>query len=108
MPRQARHLGILLAWLSQATMLRVFVDDCLEKVMRGELTPDIAAMAKLLGSEMQGKLLDEILQLHGGYGFMSEYKISRAGRCPCRSDSWRHFGNHERNYRSYALKCVVA
>ncbi|HXR00859.1 MAG TPA: acyl-CoA dehydrogenase family protein [Pseudomonas sp.] len=63
---------------AQATMLRVFVDDCLEKVMRGELTPEIAAMAKLLGSEMQGKLLDEFLQLHGGYGFMSEYKISRA------------------------------
>ncbi|WP_296261297.1 MULTISPECIES: acyl-CoA dehydrogenase family protein [unclassified Pseudomonas] len=63
---------------AQATMLRVFVDDCLDKVMRGELTPDIAAMAKLLGSEMQGKLLDEFLQLHGGYGFMSEYKISRA------------------------------
>ncbi|MBW0238457.1 acyl-CoA dehydrogenase family protein [Pseudomonas sp. D1HM] len=63
---------------AQATMLRVFVDDCLAKVMRGELTPEIAAMAKLLGSEMQGKLLDEFLQLHGGYGFMSEYKISRA------------------------------
>lgn len=63
---------------AQASMLRVFVDDCLAKVMRGELTPEIAAMAKLLGSEMQGKLLDEFLQLHGGYGFMSEYKISRA------------------------------
>ena len=63
---------------AQATMLRVFVDDCLAKVMRGELAPDVAAMAKLLGSEMQGKLLDEFLQLHGGYGFMSEYKISRA------------------------------
>ncbi|VVP93302.1 MULTISPECIES: acyl-CoA dehydrogenase family protein [Pseudomonas] len=63
---------------AQVTMLRVFVDDCLAKVMRGELTPEIAAMAKLLGSEMQGKLLDEFLQLHGGYGFMSEYKISRA------------------------------
>jgi alkylation response protein AidB-like acyl-CoA dehydrogenase len=63
---------------AQATMLRVFVDDCLEKVMRGALAPDVAAMAKLLGSEMQGKLLDEFLQLHGGYGFMSEYKISRA------------------------------
>ncbi|WP_305826423.1 acyl-CoA dehydrogenase family protein [Pseudomonas aeruginosa] len=63
---------------AQATMLRVFVDDCLAKVMRGELSADVAAMAKLLGSEMQGKLLDEFLQLHGGYGFMSEYKISRA------------------------------
>ncbi|WP_313054311.1 acyl-CoA dehydrogenase family protein [Pseudomonas lopnurensis] len=63
---------------AQATMLRVFVDDCLGKVMRGELPPEVAAMAKLVGSEMQGRLLDEFLQLHGGYGFMSEYKISRA------------------------------
>ena len=63
---------------AQATMLRVFVDDCLAKAMRGELTAEVGAMCKLLGSEMQGKLLDELLQLHGGYGFMSEYKIGRA------------------------------
>jgi len=63
---------------AQATMLRAFVDHCLALVMRGELAPDVAAMAKLNGSEMQGRLLDELLQLHGGYGFMSEYKISRA------------------------------
>lgn len=63
---------------AQATMLRVFVDDCLAKAMRGELSAEVGAMCKLLGSEMQGKVLDELLQLHGGYGFMSEYKISRA------------------------------
>lgn len=63
---------------SQATMLRVFVDNCLERVMRDDLPADVAAMAKLMGSELQGKMLDELLQLHGGYGFMSEYKISRA------------------------------
>lgn len=63
---------------AQATMLRVFVDDCLGKAMRGELSPEVGAMCKLVGSEMQGKVLDELLQLHGGYGFMSEYKISRA------------------------------
>ena len=63
---------------AQATMLRVFVDDCLGMVMRGELTAEVAAMVKLLGSELQGKLLDELLQLYGGYGYMSEYKISRA------------------------------
>lgn len=63
---------------AQATMLRVFVDDCLAKAMRGELTPEVGAMCKLLGSEMQGRVLDELLQLHGGYGFMSEYKVSRA------------------------------
>jgi acyl-CoA dehydrogenase len=63
---------------AQATMLRVFVDDCLAKAMRSELTPEVGAMCKLMGSEMQGKVLDELLQLHGGYGFMSEYKVSRA------------------------------
>ena len=63
---------------AQATMLRVFVDDCLAKAMRGELSAEVGAMCKLMGSEMQGKILDELLQLHGGYGFMSEYMISRA------------------------------
>lgn len=63
---------------ANATMLRVFVDHCLRLLLEGTLSPDIAAMAKLLGAEMQGRLLDEMLQLHGGYGFMSEYKISRA------------------------------
>lgn len=63
---------------AQATMLRVFVDDCLRQAMAGTLSPEVGAMCKLLGSEMQGKVLDELLQLHGGYGFMSEYKISRA------------------------------
>jgi len=63
---------------AQATMLRVFVDDCLGKAMRGELTAEVGAMCKLLGSEMQGRVLDELLQLHGGYGFMSEYTVSRA------------------------------
>ena len=63
---------------AQATMLRVFVDDCLAKAMCGELTAEVGAMCKLLGSEMQGKILDELLQLHGGYGFMSEYKVARA------------------------------
>lgn len=59
-------------------MLRAFVDECLGEVMEGQLTPEKAAMAKLMGSEMQGRLLDQFLQLHGGYGFMSEYKVARA------------------------------
>jgi acyl-CoA dehydrogenase len=63
---------------AQFVMLRAFVDACLEKVMCDELSADEAAMAKLVGSEMQGKLLDEFLQLHGGYGFMNEYRVSRA------------------------------
>ena len=63
---------------AQATMLRAFVDECLHMLLEKRLTPDRAAMAKLVASEMQNRLLDEFLQLHGGYGFMSEYKVSRA------------------------------
>ncbi|GAA7766934.1 acyl-CoA dehydrogenase [Cupriavidus sp. SHE] len=63
---------------ANATMLRAFVDECLGRAMRGELTAETGAMCKLMGSELQGKLLDELLQLHGGYGFMSEYMIGRS------------------------------
>ena len=63
---------------SQAVMLRTFVDDCLAKHIKGSLTPELAAMAKLVSTEMQNKLLDDFLQLHGGYGYMREYRVSRA------------------------------
>ena len=68
----------LAAAKAEATMLRAFVDECLAEVMEDTLSGEKAAMAKLMGSEMQGRLLDQFLQLHGGYGFMSEYKIARA------------------------------
>jgi acyl-CoA dehydrogenase len=63
---------------AQSEMFRVFADDCLAQHMQGKLTADRAAMAKLIGSEMLNRLLDEFLQLHGGYGYMSEYAIGRA------------------------------
>ena len=63
---------------AQAAMFRVFVDDCLALHLKGELTAERAAMAKLLGPEMQGRLLDDFVQLHGGYGFMAEYPVARA------------------------------
>ena len=63
---------------AQAVMYRVFTDHCLALHLKRELTPDMAAMAKLLGSEMQSKVLDELLQLHGGYGYTREYGIGRA------------------------------
>ena len=63
---------------AQSEMFRVFADHCLELHLRGALTPERAAMAKLTGSEMQGRLLDDFLQLHGGYGYMREYPIARA------------------------------
>ncbi|GAA3989653.1 acyl-CoA dehydrogenase family protein [Comamonas faecalis] len=63
---------------AQATMLRVFVDDCMALHMRRELTPERAAMVKLNATALQNKLLDEFLQLHGGYGYMTEYQVGRA------------------------------
>ena len=57
---------------------RVFLDRCLELVLDGKLDTTTAAMVKLWTSEMQGKVLDALLQLHGGYGFMWEYPITRA------------------------------
>lgn len=57
---------------------RAFLDRCLEMVLEGNLDATTAAMVKLWTSEMQGRVLDELLQLHGGYGFMWEYPITRA------------------------------
>ena len=63
---------------ARTQMLRVFIDDCIQKLLDKELIPEIAAMAKLTSAELHGQLLDELLQLHGGYGYMSEYDVGRA------------------------------
>lgn len=63
---------------AQATMLRVFVDDCIALHMHRELTADRAAIVKLNATTLQNQLLDVLLQLHGGYGYMAEYGIGRA------------------------------
>lgn len=63
---------------ARSTMLRVFVDRCLEMHVAGELSAIDAAMAKMLASEIQSEVLDTCLQLHGGYGYMWEYPIARA------------------------------
>ena len=62
----------------QASMLRVFVDHCLALHLRGQLSVDRSAEVKLVASGMQNRLLDEFLQAHGGYGYMSVYAIGRA------------------------------
>lgn len=53
-----------------------FIDQCLARLVRGDLDAVGGAQAKLWASEMQGRVADTCLQLHGGYGFMSEYEIS--------------------------------
>lgn len=59
-------------------MLRAFLDDCLAKLLTGTLPADVAAMAKLMATEIQSRILDELLQLHGGYGFTRDFGIARA------------------------------
>jgi alkylation response protein AidB-like acyl-CoA dehydrogenase len=56
----------------------VYVDRCVEALNAGELSAEDAAVAKWWCSEMQGRVLDRCLQLHGGYGYMNEYPIARA------------------------------
>ena len=57
---------------------RVFVDRCLELHLQGKLDVPTAAMLKYWGTDLQCKVIDECVQLHGGYGFMWEYPIARA------------------------------
>ena len=57
---------------------RVFIDRCIEELLEGTLTPEVAAMAKWWSSDLQKRVVDECVQLHGGYGYMLEYPIARA------------------------------
>ncbi|WP_447749315.1 acyl-CoA dehydrogenase family protein [Pseudomonas nicosulfuronedens] len=62
---------------STAVIARAFVDDCMVKVLKGELSGETAAIAKWWSTEQNCKVIDECLQLHGGYGYMLEYPIAR-------------------------------
>jgi alkylation response protein AidB-like acyl-CoA dehydrogenase len=55
-----------------------YVDDCVRALNAGELTAIDASKAKWWCTEMQGRVVDRCLQLHGGYGYMTEYPIARA------------------------------
>jgi alkylation response protein AidB-like acyl-CoA dehydrogenase len=60
--------------------LQTFVDQCVLEHNAGRLTAETAASAKLLASELQGRLMDACVQMHGGAGYMDEYRISRMYR----------------------------
>jgi alkylation response protein AidB-like acyl-CoA dehydrogenase len=55
-----------------------YVDDCVGALNAGELTPVDAAKAKWWTTELQGRVVDRCVQLHGGYGYMTEFPIGRA------------------------------
>jgi len=63
-----------------ATLVRVartFVDRCIEQLVQGELDTETAAMAKWWITDVQQQVMDECVQLHGGYGYMNDYLVCR-------------------------------
>ena len=62
---------------TEAHIGRVFLDNCIERHMAGQLDDSTAAMAKYWLTECQCRIIDECVQLHGGYGYMMEYPIAR-------------------------------
>ena len=63
---------------TQIALNKALLQQCIARYEAGELDVATAAMLKLASTEMQGKVIDECLQLFGGYGYMLEYPISRA------------------------------
>ena len=62
---------------TKATLAEVFVHHCSERLMKGELDAATASMAKYWVSDTQNEVIDECVQLHGGYGYMKEYPIAK-------------------------------
>jgi acyl-CoA dehydrogenase len=62
---------------TEAQIGRVFLDHCIERFIAGQLDEVTAAMAKYWLTDCQCRIVDECVQLHGGYGYMTEYPIAR-------------------------------
>jgi len=62
---------------TKAEVARAFLDACIADHLRGALSVEKAAMAKYWTTDTQGEVLDDCVQLHGGYGFMQEYDIAQ-------------------------------
>ncbi len=74
-----QHNRFLLAEMhTEATITRTFVDDCVKKHVAGKLDAVGASQAKYWATELQNKLVNQAVQLHGGYGYMMEYPVARA------------------------------
>jgi len=62
---------------TEATVAKVFMDHCTELLLEGKLDASTASMSKYWVSDLQCKIIDECLQLHGGWGYMDEYPIGQ-------------------------------
>ncbi|MDT4918674.1 MAG: acyl-CoA dehydrogenase [Pseudonocardiales bacterium] len=65
---------------TEIDIAQAFLDRCVDRLVAGRLDAADAAKAKYYCTELQGRVMDRCLQLHGGYGFMDEYPISRRYR----------------------------
>jgi acyl-CoA dehydrogenase len=65
---------------TEATVAKVFNDHCTGQLIEGKLDQYTASMEKYWLTDLQNKIVDECLQLHGGYGYMNEYPIARMFR----------------------------
>jgi alkylation response protein AidB-like acyl-CoA dehydrogenase len=63
---------------TEVDVAQAYIDKCVDALAVGDLTPEDAAKAKWWATELQGRVVDRCLQLHGGYGYMQEYPIARA------------------------------
>jgi alkylation response protein AidB-like acyl-CoA dehydrogenase len=68
---------VLAEIITEIDVAQAFVDQCVVRLNDGELSPADAAKAKWWCTELQGRVIDKCLQLHGGYGYMTEYPVSR-------------------------------
>ncbi|MGN6252829.1 MAG: acyl-CoA dehydrogenase family protein [Marmoricola sp.] len=74
-----QHNRFLIAEMAtEVRVARAFINDCLEKHLEGKLDTVDASMAKWWCTELQNKHVNQGVQLHGGYGFMTEYPIAKA------------------------------
>jgi acyl-CoA dehydrogenase len=62
---------------TEAHISRVFLDSCIQRFIAGGLDPVTAAMAKYWLTDSECRIIDECLQLHGGYGYLTEFPIAR-------------------------------
>ena len=68
---------VLAKMRAQIDCVQTFVDQCVLQVNANSLTAELAAEAKLVATELAGRVADDCVQLHGGAGYMDEYRVSR-------------------------------
>ena len=73
---------------TKVEVTQAYVDDCIAAHAEGKLTPVDAAKAKWWSAQVQNDVLDDCVQLYGGYGFMNEYRVARAWRDARVSKIW--------------------